>query len=109
MDSSSAPNTPNPHKDKESSANEEEQDEEDEYLDEQFDFEASIKDKSNLAVSSSNLINSKNAPQSLPIKPDEGRLSENDKERLEATKVKNGSTAFDMFAEDDQFETVSYV
>ena len=107
MDSASSPNTPNPSKDKESSANEDEQDEEDEDVLVQFDFEATMKAKNSLTVSnsSSNLVGLKVAGQ---LKPTEEVPSETDKERLEVKAKKvSESTAFDMFAEDDEYETVS--
>ena len=110
MDSSSSPNTPIPNP----SANEEEQDEEDEDILVQFDFEASMKAKNSLTISNStsNLMAKSGAQTQANSKPQgavEDVPSETDKERLEAIKNKkeNQTTAFDMFAEDDEYETVS--
>lgn len=106
MDSSSSPNTPLPNP----SANEEEQDEEDEDILVQFDFEASMKAKNSLTTSNS--ITKTATQTSLKAQGVDEVPSETDKERLEAIKTKkeNQSTvAFDMFAEDDEYETVSGV
>ena len=108
MDSSSSPNTPLPNP----SANEEGEDEEDEDILVQFDFEASMKAKNSLTVANSSASNLTKSVTLTNLKSQgvEEVPSETDKERLEAIKTKKenqSTTAFDMFAEDDEYETVS--
>lgn len=117
---SSTPNTPNPlNKDKDNEDEDEEDEDEDVLV--QFDFEASIKAKKSLTDSSlknTTASTSITATSQMTAAQGGGQSSqgqmktsiiENDKERLQVAnkvaKKADQSPAFDMFAEDDDYET----
>ncbi len=96
------------------SANEEDEDEEEEVL-LQFDFEATMNaKKKELAVvnqiaasnTQQNQINANLVPTNSMKVDDEANVDSLDKEKLDAIKTKNQKVGFDMFASDDDYETV---
>lgn len=104
-------------KEKESTNEEDGEDDEEEEEVLQFDFEASINAKKT-ALNSNGLptvSSTNNLSQAIPTKsgtsnlPDDNTLDSCDKEKMQAIKNKEKvSYQFDMFASDEEYETVSF-